>query len=111
MLQVVTVVKLGSGMKGKAWSTANTLLMPSGTPVQRPGTRSLRSTHTSLPLITAPVKNYRKTKVVCTMGPKCWNEEMLNKLLDCGMDIIRLNFSHGDHKGHLEVLERFRKVG
>lgn len=34
----------------------------------------------------------------------------MGKLLDAGMDIIRLNFSHGDHKGHFEVLERFRKV-
>ena len=52
----------------------------------------------------------RSTKVVCTMGPACWSEETMGKLLDAGMDIIRLNFSHGDHKGHFEVLERFRKV-
>jgi pyruvate kinase len=52
----------------------------------------------------------RSTKVVCTMGPSCWSEETMGKLLDAGMDVIRLNFSHGDHKGHLEVLERFRKV-
>ena len=32
------------------------------------------------------------------------------KLLDAGMNILRMNFSHGDQKGHLEVLERFRKV-
>ena len=45
----------------------------------------------------------RKTKIVCTMGPKCWSEEMLGKLLDAGMNIARFNFSHGDHAGHLEV--------
>ena len=52
----------------------------------------------------------RKTKIICTAGPACWSEEMLGKLLDAGMNILRLNFSHGDQKGHFEVLERYRKV-
>ena len=52
----------------------------------------------------------RKTKIICTAGPACWSEEMLGKLLDAGMNILRMNFSHGDQKGHYEVLERFRKV-
>ena len=61
--QVVTVVKMGGGLKGsRAWSTA-ALLLPSGTPVQRPGTRSLRSTLTNLPLITKPATSSRSTKV------------------------------------------------
>ncbi|PNW83558.1 hypothetical protein CHLRE_05g234700v5 [Chlamydomonas reinhardtii] len=108
---VVTVVKTGgSGLKRRGWSTGNTLYTPSGVPIQRPGVRSLRTTLTNLPLITAPIKNGRCTKVICTMGPSCWSEETMGKLLDAGMDIIRLNFSHGDHKGHFEVLERFRKV-
>jgi pyruvate kinase len=34
----------------------------------------------------------RKTKIVCTMGPKCWSEEGLAKLLDAGMNVARLNF-------------------
>ena len=107
--QVVNVVKLGGGL-GKAFSTGNALLTPSGTPIQRPGTRSLRSTLTNLPLITKPVDRYRSTHILCTMGPKCWDEESLGKLLDAGMDIIRLNFSHGDHSAHFDVLQRFRKV-
>ena len=44
------------------------------------------------------------------MGPKCWDEQTLEKLLDAGLDVMRLNFSHGSHEGHLEVLQRFRKV-
>ncbi|GLI64206.1 hypothetical protein VaNZ11_007398 [Volvox africanus] len=108
---IVTVVKPGgSGLKRRNWSTGNTLYTPSGVPIQRPGVRSLRSTRTNLPLITAPVKQGRATKVVCTMGPACWSEETMGKLLDAGMDIMRLCFSYGDHKGHYEVLERFRKV-
>ncbi|KAL6747633.1 pyruvate kinase [Haematococcus lacustris] len=108
---VVTVVKLGPALKkDKAWGASSTLMLPAGHQVSRTGVRSLRSTLTSLPLISAPVTSYRKTKIICTMGPSCWSEETLGKLLDAGMDLARFNFSHGDHKGHFEVLERFRKV-
>jgi pyruvate kinase len=45
------------------------------------------------------------------MGPKCaGTEDSLGKLLDAGMNVMRMNFSHGDHSSHLEVLERFRKA-
>ncbi len=53
----------------------------------------------------------RKTKIICTAGPACWSEDGLAQLLDAGCNVLRFNFSHGDHKGHFEVLERFRKVG
>ena len=52
----------------------------------------------------------RKTKIICTAGPACWSEEGLGKLLDAGCNIVRLNFSHGDHEGHFSVLQRWRKV-
>jgi len=52
----------------------------------------------------------RKTKIICTMGPKCWDVEMLVKLIDAGMGICRLNFSHGDHKGHGETVERIKEA-
>ena len=63
-----------------------------------------------LDLITAPVKSPRKTKIVCTLGPACWSEEGLADLIDAGMNVARFNFSHGDHAGHKEVLDRLRKV-
>ena len=39
----------------------------------------------------------RKCKIVCTMGPSCWEVPRLLELIDAGMNIARLNFSHGDH--------------
>lgn len=52
--------------------------------------------------------NTRKTKVVCTLGPACWDVDMLVKMLDAGMNVARFNFSHGDHKTHEECLDRLK---
>jgi hypothetical protein len=61
-------------------------------------------------LLPQDVEFARKTKIVCTLGPSCWSEAGLAELIDAGMNVARFNFSHGDHKGHGEVLERLRKV-
>jgi len=69
-----------------------------------------KSTKVGLDLVVQPTFSIRKTKIVCTMGPKCWDEETLGKLLDAGMNIARFNFSHGTQEAHFEVLEWYRKV-
>jgi len=51
-----------------------------------------------------------RTKIVCTIGPACWDEETLRKLIRNGMDVARLNFSHGTHESHKEVFLRIRKI-
>jgi pyruvate kinase len=56
---------------------------------------SLRSSRIGLELILNPASTYRKTKTVCTMGPKCWSEEGMRSLLQAGMGVARFNFSHG----------------
>ncbi|EQC31720.1 pyruvate kinase [Saprolegnia diclina VS20] len=50
----------------------------------------------------------RRTKIFCTIGPACWTVEKLTAMIDAGMNVARFNFSHGDHKGHGEVLNRLR---
>src|SRR3954469_2857275 len=44
----------------------------------------------------------RRTKIVCTIGPASSSREMLDRLVDAGVDAARLNFSHGSHDDHAE---------
>lgn len=80
-------------------------------PQDTPDVYSERATNVTLGMILKEQEHLaRKTKIVCTAGPACWSEEKLSKLLDAGLNVLRFNFSHGDHEAHYKVLERFRKV-
>lgn len=52
----------------------------------------------------------KMTKVICTIGPKTESEEMLVKLVESGMNVMRLNFSHGDYEEHGGRIRNIRKV-
>lgn len=52
----------------------------------------------------------RKTKIVCTIGPACENEQVMSELCLAGMNVARLNFSHGTHADHLEKINLIKKV-
>ena len=52
----------------------------------------------------------RKTKIVCTIGPASENEEVLRGLCLAGMNVARLNFSHGTHEEHKARLDLIKKV-
>eukprot|EP01113_Clastostelium_recurvatum_P032821 TRINITY_DN426_c0_g1_i1.p1 TRINITY_DN426_c0_g1~~TRINITY_DN426_c0_g1_i1.p1 ORF type:complete len:506 (-),score=170.80 TRINITY_DN426_c0_g1_i1:84-1601(-) len=51
----------------------------------------------------------RKTKIVCTIGPRTMSVEMLGKLVDTGMNVCRLNFSHGTHEFHGQIISNLRE--
>ena len=52
----------------------------------------------------------RKTKIICTLGPSCNTKEKLVEMLEAGMDIARLNFSHGDHETHGLMVDTLREA-
>lgn len=52
----------------------------------------------------------RKTKIVCTIGPACDSEELLTEMCRAGMNVARLNFSHGTHQEHLERIQRIKTL-
>ena len=52
----------------------------------------------------------RKTKIICTIGPASENEETLRAMCKAGMNVARLNFSHGSHEEHLKKIELIKKV-
>lgn len=52
----------------------------------------------------------RGTKIVATLGPASASAEVIRALVDAGMDVARLNFSHGDHQSHAAIIEAVRQV-
>jgi pyruvate kinase len=55
-------------------------------------------------------RQFRKAKIVCTLGPASSSEAVLRDLMGLGMDVARLNFSHGTHDEHARVIKRLRSV-
>ncbi len=52
----------------------------------------------------------RRTKIVCTIGPASSSPDMLRRLIQTGMDVARLNFSHGTHAEHARVITAIREI-
>lgn len=52
----------------------------------------------------------KKTKIVCTIGPASETSEVLEQLIKAGMNVMRLNFSHGDHAEHLAKVQTLRAI-
>jgi len=51
-----------------------------------------------------------KTKIVCTIGPASSSPEVMERMVLAGMNVARLNFSHGDFEGHRQAVENLRRV-
>lgn len=55
-----------------------------------------------------PAKNYRRTSIICTIGPKTNSVEAINKLRGAGLNVVRMNFSHGSYEYHQTVIDNAR---
>jgi len=62
------------------------------------------------PMLEESSERARRAKIVCTIGPACDSEEMIRDLMRTGMDVARLNFSHGTHPEHARRIDRLRRV-
>ena len=52
----------------------------------------------------------KKTKIICTLGPASNNDKVLSEMIDAGMNVARLNFSHGTHEEHAAKIEMIKRV-
>lgn len=52
----------------------------------------------------------KKTKIICTLGPSSESEDVLTRMVAAGMNVARLNFSHGTHEEHLKKINTIKKV-
>jgi pyruvate kinase len=57
-----------------------------------------------------PVLMLRRTKIVCTLGPASWSPERIDALIAAGMDVARINFSHGTQERHAETIRNVREA-
>ena len=64
----------------------------------------------SAPAPQATAERLRRAKIICTIGPACDWEEMIRDLMRMGMDVARLNFSHGTHAEHARRIRRLRSA-
>ncbi|KAH8124924.1 hypothetical protein ACSS6W_005164 [Trichoderma asperelloides] len=55
-----------------------------------------------------PARNFRRTSIICTIGPKTNSVEAINKLRDAGLNVARMNFSHGSYEYHQSVIDNVR---
>ena len=53
---------------------------------------------------------FNQTKIICTIGPISDSKDEMRKLILAGMDVMRMNFSHGDHEQHLGRLETLKSL-
>ncbi|KAL9128862.1 MAG: hypothetical protein Q9217_002551 [Psora testacea] len=57
-----------------------------------------------------PKKNYRRTSIICTIGPKTNSAEKINMLRRAGLNVVRMNFSHGSYEYHQSVIDNAREA-
>jgi pyruvate kinase len=62
----------------------------------------------SLDTAYTPERNLRRTSIICTIGPKTNSVEAINRLRTAGLNVVRMNFSHGSYEYHQSVIDNAR---
>ncbi|HRC56345.1 MAG TPA: pyruvate kinase, partial [Kofleriaceae bacterium] len=75
-----------------------------GLSVTRLATFRLRASRPVTAVVVVYCRPMPRAKIVCTLGPASSSPERIGELMDSGMSVVRLNFSHGTHEDHLKVL-------
>lgn len=57
-----------------------------------------------------PKKQFRRTSIICTIGPKTNSVEKINMLRRAGLNVVRMNFSHGSYEYHQSVIDNARQA-
>ena len=70
----------------------------------------MTSENSSPPLCSPDTAPLRRAKIICTLGPSCNTEATIRGLLQVGMDVARLNFSHGKHEDHAACIQVLRRA-
>src|SRR5688572_25705136 len=60
--------------------------------------------------VLSTVLDSKKTKIVATLGPSSWDEGTIRKMIQKGLNVARINFSHGDHVTHGNTIDLVRKI-
>ena len=58
----------------------------------------------------SPIHMIRRTKIVATLGPACRDPKVLERMINAGVDVVRINFSHGTREEHIEYAELTRSL-
>ncbi len=61
-------------------------------------------------MVSSPDIDKRKAKIVCTIGPASSEKRIISLMIKRGMNVARLNFSHGDHETHRRRIELIREI-
>ncbi|KAG6022612.1 Pyruvate kinase [Claviceps sp. Clav32 group G5] len=64
----------------------------------------------SLDTTYSPERNYRRSAIICTIGPKTNSVDAINNLRDSGLNVVRMNFSHGSYDYHQSVIDNTREA-
>ncbi|KAL1966356.1 hypothetical protein VTN77DRAFT_4498 [Rasamsonia byssochlamydoides] len=84
--------------------------MATPTPLDHLSNRMKLEWHSKLSTDVIPAKNYRRTSIIGTIGPKTNSVEMINQLRSAGLNVVRMNFSHGSYEYHQSVIDNAREA-